>query len=91
VQKENAEVGVVRGRREHQAAVHVGVAPRFEHEPGAEAVVALVGQAAALQDGAVAQVGPAVEDDAQGLAGGVGVDDAVAEPAGRWSPVGEVA
>jgi hypothetical protein len=73
VGEQDAEVGVGRDGRHHEAPVHVRVSPGFPHEGGADRVVPCTGVAASRQDRISLQAGESVQDDPERLAGGVRV------------------
>src|SRR5262249_5933512 len=77
------------GRRRDDA-IHVGMSARLEHQRLSDVVEIVLGVAALLEDRGARQLWIALDDDADGLAGGVHLDGAIGAVChsgpGSWPP-----
>jgi hypothetical protein len=73
MKEDHAEIGTVPGLRQ-EAAVHVGMPARLEHEQTAEVVEPLAREPSLLEHGPTRERGHTAGDDPKRLAGGVVVD-----------------
>ena len=86
MEEQHAHVSVFGDRPGEDAAVHIGVPARFEHERSPHRVVVVPGVPPHLEDRGTLELGVVPGDDPQGLTGGVRVDDAEAGPPGGRIP-----